>query len=235
MQEMAKKHSYNFRNLAGQRFGRLAVVSEVGRNKRCYVLWKCICDCGNDFTTASVYLLSGVTKSCGCLASEIVSKRMFKHGMSNEKLYSVWANMLGRCNNPNDHAYTNYGGRGIQVCAEWHDFIPFIDWTTNNGYAEGLEIDRIDNDGWYSPSNCRFVTAKQNLRNTRSNKHVTYDGKTMIIAEWAECLGMPHWILSSRLRNGWSVQDAFTKSVQRRGDRPMYTPCDLIPAEVPNG
>ena len=101
-------------------------------------------------------------KSCGC--------NKIKHGEIHTKLYRVWSNMKNRCSNSKHPAYKNYGGRGITICNEWLEFIPFRDWALSNGYQESLEIDRIDNNGNYEPSNCRFITAKENCQNQRTTK-----------------------------------------------------------------
>src|SRR3990167_2556243 len=100
-------------------------------------------------------------KSCGCMKQ----KFLIKHGESHTKLHKVWSSMKKRCLNLNDKGYKNYGGRGITICNEWLEFIPFRDWAINNGYKEGLQINRINNDGSYEPSNCNFVTSAENCRN----------------------------------------------------------------------
>jgi len=105
-------------------------------------------------------------KSCGCMKQ----KFLIKHGESHTKLHKVWSSMKKRCLNLNDKGYKNYGGRGIAVCNEWLEFIPFRDWAVNNGYKEGLQINRINNDGNYEPSNCNWISHKENGRNTRRCK-----------------------------------------------------------------
>ena len=114
------------------------------------------------------------------------------HGICAEHpdLYGVWCSMKGRCENPNRQKYKDYGGRGIKVCEEWHDCGVFAEWAFANGYKQGLQIDRIDNNGDYRPENCRFVTPKQNSRNRRNTKLLTVNGKTKCIAEWSEIVGV---------------------------------------------
>lgn len=113
-----------------------------------------------------------------------------KHGacMRNQRLYDVWLTMLHRCEDEKRERYSDYGGRGIYVCKEWHDPNVFIDWAESSGYEEGLQIDRIDNDGPYSPDNCRWVTPKENSRNRRNNKYLTLLGVKKTVAEWCEVL-----------------------------------------------
>lgn len=123
-----------------------------------------------------------------------------KHGAwtRHKSLYMVWNSMIHRCYDESREKYSSYGGRGITVCDEWKDPNTFIDWAESNGYENGLQLDRIDNDGSYCPNNCRWVSRKENCRNTRRNKFITLDGKTKTIAEWCETLPisqytMYHW------------------------------------------
>lgn len=108
------------------------------------------------------------------------------HGKSYERIYSVWHHMIERCENKNSNRYSDYGGRGIKVCEEWHDASTFIEWAFNNGYSDNLQLDRIDTNGDYEPKNCRFVTCSENNRNKRNNHNLTIDGETMTVTEWAE-------------------------------------------------
>lgn len=104
----------------------------------------------------------------------------------NPRLYSVWVSMIHRCENPQRKKYKDYGARGIAVCKEWHEPNAFMDWAEDNGYAEGLQLDRINNDGNYEPTNCRWVTPKENSRNRRNTKLLTVNGETKCVAEWCE-------------------------------------------------
>ena len=124
------------------------------------------------------------------------------------KIKSIYRAMKNRCVNPKRHNYHRYGGRGIKVCKEWLDNIEsFVDWSVKNGYKEGLQLDRIDNDGDYTPENCRWVTPKKNANNRISNVFITYKNKTMSIAEWAEELGINQKTLYWRYKNGWSDEE----------------------------
>lgn len=134
-------------------------------------------------------------------------------------LFNTWRGMIGRCKYETDRWYHNYGGRGITVCSEWHDSLVFATWAIENGWEEGLHIDRIDNDGNYCPENCRFVTRSENMRNCRSNRMLTYNGVTQPIVAWAEQTGVHHGTIRSRLRRGWTPEQIFTLSPQR-GKKP---------------
>jgi len=152
-------------NLIGKKFGRLLVVRKKGITRFREILWKCQCDCGNTSVVLARSLVSGNTRSCGCLLSEATAKRTFKHGMTKTRLYRIWGQMNYRCSNPNDHQYKNYGGKGVIVCDEWKkDFLAFKDWADSNGYNDILTIDRIDSSRSYEPKNCRWLSNKENSR-----------------------------------------------------------------------
>ena len=192
-------------NLTGLRFGRLTVLSVAGRAKDRKTLWRCACACGKECVVRSAYLTSGHTKSCGCLTRETASRVKTKHGASGTRLYGIWQKMKDRCYRRGDKFYADYGGRGISVCDGWrNDFSAFQSWALSNGYADGLTIDRINNDGNYSPDNCRWATTKTQNRNSRNNR--VYAGKC--VAEWAEIAGIPYGVMYWRLSRGWSVREA---------------------------
>lgn len=161
------------RNYIGDTYGRLIVVGEEPRrNNRRYM--NCTCSCGNTKITSLDCLRKGDTKSCGCLHLE----RSTTHGDSGTKLYRVWVNFHSRCNDPNQDSYKNYGGRGITVCTDWDTYPAFKEWAIAHGYAEGLTIDRKDNDGNYHPDNCRWVDLSIQNRNRRKlgSKSSAYTG-----------------------------------------------------------
>lgn len=194
----------------GQRFGRLTVIKEAGRDKHRNVIWKCRCDCGNESYVTTADLKK--TKSCGCWNIDAIIQRNTRHGASKRgsitKLYKVWAAVKQRCTNPKNKAYKNYGGRGIKLCDEWLEYESFEKWAFENGYAEGLQLDRIDNNGSYSPDNCRFVSTLENSHNKRNNVWITIDGKTALAVDWAKEVGVDVEVIRKRLRKGWTPKEA---------------------------
>jgi len=156
----------------GERFGNLLVVSYEGYGK-----WKCFCDCGNEVIVRGTDLRAGKVISCGCEKTKRVIKMSTSHGMSGTRIYRVWRNMKTRCTNPNCNRYADYGGRGVTVCDEWtHDFTAFYDWAIANGYEEDAPygqctLDRIDVNGNYEPSNCRWVDLTIQANNKRERTY----------------------------------------------------------------
>ncbi len=142
----------------------------------------------------------------------------YKHGGKHTRLYSIWCGMKSRCYNKNDSHYPRWGGRGISICSEWlSDFSNFKHWAENNGYKTGLTIDRIDNNGNYCPENCRWVTVKEQNNNQRTNRLITYNGKTQNLKQWSVELGINYGTLLSRLdASKWCIEKAFTTKVKMK-------------------
>jgi hypothetical protein len=201
-------------DLTGQRFGRLTALSYEGRSKQYDALWRCICDCGAQCQVRAGALRGGHTQSCGCLQRERTRASHLSHGLTNSKLYGVWSEMKRRCSNSHDTAYGDYGGRGITVCEEWGRFEPFYEWARENGYQEGLTIERVNNNAGYEPSNCVWATQAVQNRNMRSNIILDFHGQRIKLIEWADSLGIPADIFHTRVRRGWSAERVLTQPVR---------------------
>lgn len=205
-------------NLAGRVFGQLRVLGPVEKKwypKVTHIVWLCVCDCGNETRTTTGRLMNSVTKSCGCRRRK--SMPGLKHGYAKTRTgavapeYRIWTHMIGRCHNPNDGAYADYGGRGIYVCDEWRgNFEAFLAHVGRRP-SSALSIDRIDNNDGYRPGNVRWATRSEQNSNRRkyTNKGRTmieYDGRTQSIANWARELGVPASRLALRKKRGWSTE-----------------------------
>lgn len=180
-------------------------------------MWLCRCSCGQTKVISRSNLISGTTKSCGCLNDETRVARLTKHNMARTRLYHIWHGMKQRCTNPKDHDYSRYGGRGITICAEWMHFEAFKEWASANGYRDDLTIDRINVHGNYDPTNCRWATVKEQNSNKSNARLLTYNGKTQSITAWAEELGIDRHRIFQRLQQGWNTERALTESLHQTG------------------
>lgn len=213
------------KDYTGQKFGRLKIIERSEKYRNGYTYYKCKCDCGNETILYSGAFVSGKTTSCGCYNREINKKRMTTHGLRKTQIYKTWAGIKDRTS-PNNHNHNNnYKKLGISMCKEWHDdFMAFYNWAINNGYREEklpngrnkYEIDRIDTYGNYEPSNCRWITQKEQMNNQTTNKKTTYKGKTQTLAQWCEELKLNYGLVNQRLWSGWDVERAFTESPDRK-------------------
>ena len=161
----------SFKNLKGRRFGRLDVLRDSGRRiSGGRIVWLCFCLCGNFTEVAGSHLLSGHTRSCGCLYREHMGQMGRKNkihgdGYPMTRLYRIWAGMKYRCLTPGSKLYKYYGGRGIKICEEWkNNYLTFKKWALANGYKDNLTIDKINNNGNYEPKNCQWITAAENTK-----------------------------------------------------------------------
>jgi len=166
-----------FIDLTNKKYDRLTVIKRIKHNNQKEAMWLCRCDCGKMIETRGSSLRAGLTRSCGCLQKEWAKKHTPNktHGYTKERLYKVWMGMRQRCYLKTNNRYKHYGGRGIEVCDEWQDYLNFRKWALSHGYDSKAKrgkctIDRIDVDGNYEPSNCRWVDAKTQANNTRRKK-----------------------------------------------------------------
>ena len=200
-------------DLTGQRFGRLAVIREGGRSPSGKVQWKCRCDCGVTLTVTANALRVGETRSCGCLQREVARATFTTHGMKRTRVYNIWCGILRRCMNPNEPSYPNYGGRGITVCERWRSFEHF--YADMGDPPPGTSIDRIDNERGYEPGNCRWATKPVQNRNRRGNIRLTFDGRTQVLKDWADEVGIPYGTLYARYQAGLRPPELFSSGAPR--------------------
>ena len=210
-------------DIVGQRFGRLTVIEDDGkRTNKGMVMWHCICDCGKHVHVPTSYLTTGDTRSCGCLFKETAKQpSTLRHGDASPngkyaRIYESWHQMKKRCNNPKDRNYHNYGGRGISVCDEWNRYENYRDWALKNGYSDELTIDRIDVNGNYEPSNCRWADSITQGNNRRSNRNVEYRGEIHTVKEWSRITGLSPGVIARRIDTGWNMDDVFNKPTNIR-------------------
>lgn len=209
----------------GLKLGRWTLVSKLPKRKLTeQQRWKCVCECGVEGTVYQGNLISGKSKSCGCLRVEVTSaigkvtgKRYEghgrTHGMRKSAEYRIWTLMKNRTTNVNSENYPNYGGRGITLDPRWESFENFF---ADMGARpnDSLSLERVDNSLGYSKHNCVWATKTTQARNTRTNRRITWQGETKCLSEWAEQLGINYKTMHTRLSNGWSVQRAFTTPVK---------------------
>lgn len=186
---------------AGERYGMLVTVARAANRRQ----WTCLCDCGKETAVWTSHLRRGATKSCGC------ARQPHGHYAGNKATptYSSWSAMRQRCANPNDPSYEHYGARGIKCCERWDSFENFL---ADMGERPDLthSLDRVDVDGDYTPTNCRWASVKQQARNTRRTVRLTLNGITKAQADWSDDLGLPSHLIACRLRQGWSVERALS-------------------------
>ena len=203
-------------DLINRQFGYLTVIEYVGTHTSpCGTkkkMWKCRCKCGNETVVNTSNLINGTTKSCGCWKLSKVVEHNTKHGGVHDRLYGIWKSMKRRCNSPKDSRYESYGGRGIKVCDEWKNYENFKEWAYSNGYDETAKfgnctIDRIDNDGDYSPENCRWVDRITQANNTSRNRYVEFEGQKLTIAEFARVMNIDK-------NHAWYYVNKFDKEIE---------------------
>ena len=203
-----------FKDLTGEVFGRLTVIERTNNYKDGSSQWICKCNCGNIKTVIGKNLTSGKIKSCGCYNHYKAKQQFTTHGYSHTRLHNKWLKIKERCYNQNSRCYKNYGGRGIKICDEWkNNFMNFYNWAMENGYQEGLTIDRINVNGNYEPSNCRFITQKEQQNNRRNNVYITYKNEVKTLSQWADYYNIPYKVLWKRIKLGWTFEKAISTPI----------------------
>lgn len=209
-------------DITGERFGRLVAIeraqNESGSKDR-HSLWLCQCDCGKTVLVKLDKLRGGDTKSCGCYKRDLCAERIKKfneahpkarrkHGQSGKKLYWAYQHMMARCYNETNERFSNYGGRGISVCDEWRkNPTSFIEWSLQNGFCDDLTLDRINVDGNYEPTNCRWVDWKTQRNNKTTSVYITVNGQKLTLALLSEKYGIPLGTVWWRYHNGWTPEN----------------------------
>lgn len=221
--DMPKK----FRNLKGRRFGKLKVLSYAGIVKT-HRSWNCVCDCGNKTLRIGSNLILGHVRSCGCLQNEILRKNRLTHGLSfcrdskqarlARSAYGTWKGMRQRCCNPKLKSYNDYGGRGIKVCKRWNDFKKFL-LDMGEKPSSGHTIDRINNNGNYTPSNCRWGTWSEQASNKRFKMYSAL-GLKKTFRQWSEYTGICLQTIRNRAANkAWKNDEVVSISIEPNGRR----------------
>lgn len=208
------------KDITGQRFGKLVAIElDIVKNRKSY--WKVKCDCGNEKIVRSD-TLKKIT-SCGCVKKEQDKINLFitnNHEMTRHSVYSIWHAMVSRCHNPNDHAYNDYGGRGIKVCEGWQDIKKFAKWADEQGFEKGknLSIERIDVNGNYCPDNCCWIERTLQPRNRRNTIKFSINGIEKPLSEWSELKRIDHSLVLARYEKGCrNPEDLFYKgNLQQR-------------------
>lgn len=198
------RKAHNFVDLTGRVFGRLTVAARAPNRYGGKAFWSCVCTCGGSAVTSGSQLVSGHTASCGCLNRETITK----HGRHNSSEYVVWQQMKERCHNPKKAAYARYGARGVTVCERWRG--SFASFLQDMGHRPGADfsLERRDNDGPYSPDNCRWATRRDQCRNRRANVWLELDGVRMCVTDWCAQYGIDSATVAYRLKSGWDPATA---------------------------
>lgn len=225
-------------DLTGQRFGRLVAIEHAGRvvNKSGFrtTLWKCKCDCGKETIVRYPLLVSGNTRSCGCLEQENKERIVriaqeknrrsvsadFEGKLEAHPLYKTWKSMLMRCNNPNVLGYKHYGGRGIKVCDRWSGHLGFENFVNDMGERpDGTTLDRIDVNGSYGPSNCRWATTEQQMNNRTDNSRIILNGESITCSQLCKKYGFYYTWVAHQLRAGIDINFIIKKQLRPKEER----------------
>jgi hypothetical protein len=206
------------KDISGQKFNRLTAIKlNLKKTKSRNKYWDCICDCGNIAVVSGASLRNGDTKSCGCFQKEkarLNGERSKTHGMSNTSTYAIWDTMIARCHRETSKDYKRYGAKGIKVCERWRVFDVFL--ADMGVRPKKMSIDRIDNTKGYSPENCRWATAKQQVYNSSAVRLITINNRTQCIADWCKEIGIATGTVAARIFKGMSPEIAITTPVKNK-------------------
>lgn len=200
-------------DLTGNKYGMLTVMKFSHFSKRGLSIWECLCECGNKAIVTGGNMKNGTTKSCGCYKISKAIKDSTTHGMRGTRIYSIWIHMKERCRSVNCSIYGYYGGKGIDFCKDWERFEGFYK-DMKDGYDDTLTLERKDVSGNYEPSNCKWATMREQANNRTSNRIETVNGVTDTMANLCRINNIDRYVVKSRLRYGWSLEDAFNKPVK---------------------
>lgn len=193
-------------DITGQKFNRLTAIKYSHKQHPRNHYWLYKCDCGEEKIIRKNHVSSNKTLSCGCYSQDR-KDNMKLTAVTRTPIYHIWENIKYRCNSSKNSAYKDYGGRGIRICERWMKFENFLEDMKERPSLEH-SVDRIDNNGDYEPSNCRWATNKEQSRNTRKNRNFTIDGVTHCVTDWAKEKGLSNFLVFLRLRRGWSIEEA---------------------------
>ncbi|MDY6153313.1 MAG: hypothetical protein SPI06_07870 [Terrisporobacter sp.] len=207
------------KSLEGKKFGRLTVIKQTNKRKNGNIVWQCECNCGSNVivyaTTSS--LNSGDKKSCGCLGIEQVSNINKTHSLSGTRLYKIYNHIKSRCYNSKDKNFKYYGEKGVLLCDKWlNNFEEFYNWSMDNGYEDNLTIDRINVNGNYEPSNCRWVDMKTQANNRTSSIKLNILGNDISLAECCRKYGLSYNKYQKRRKNGHDIEKEINEIIQNK-------------------
>lgn len=201
----------------GRKLGQLTILSKCEPSHTGHTCFMTKCDCGNYKKVVAYRLLNGTTQSCGCKKKLLDENRFKTHALSKHPLYSVWLNMNRRCDYEKGNRFYRYGGRGITVCDQWKkNFVAFYEWSVNNGWAVGLELDRRENSGIYEPSNCRYVTREVNANNKDYNRMYVVNGERLSLTQLSKKYGINKACLFARVNYGWTIERALSTPIRKQ-------------------
>ena len=196
----------------GNVYGKLTVIEFAGVRSDHRAFWRCRCECGKMAKVAGIDLRKKHIKSCGCLGAR-------QNGLSHSLAYDVWKAMKRRCCSINHKDYRHYGGRGITICDRWREsFLAFLEDMGPRPFP-GATVERVNNDGPYSPDNCQWATRLEQAQNTRKTRLITHNGTTKSLSGWAKQLGLAHKTIAYRLNHGWSIKKALTTPPRQSCDQ----------------